>query len=223
MAITVPVGESVKLIDSSNPNREFEFAVSGNGVRVGRSKATATEENAKRIFAGDRGELLLDPGESIYAFNDDVKDNGKPAQVDIEKQGFVLSFQPRSVLATVETTAEDREAPARSDDFIFEGAIDRTIPANGSVSIDFEAPDRADDVGILAEFDAAGEVEVGFAAGAGDPIIASRTPTQDGTYATAGSPAQIYKSVLIVAPHVTVTFSDTSGASNDVNYAVYAR
>lgn len=223
MAITVPVGESVKLIDSSVPDREFEFAVTGNGVRLGRSKATATEEAAKRIFAGDRGELVLDPGESIYAFNDDPKDNGQPARVDIEKQGFVLSFQPRSVLATVETTSEDREAPAASDDFVFEGAINRTIPANGSVSVDFQAPDRADDIGILAEFNSAGEVAVGFAAGDGEPIIASRTAAQDGTYATAGTPAQIYKSVLIVAPHITVTFSDTSGANNDVNYAVYAR
>jgi len=221
--VTVPVGESVKLIDSSNPNRDFEFSISGNGVRLGRSKATATEPAAKPALAGDRGELRLDPGESIYAFNFDPKGNGRPADIQIEKQGFVISFQPRSVLATVETTAEDREAPAASDDFIFEGAIDRTIPANGSVSIDFEAPDRADDVGILAEFDAAGEVEVGFAASAGEPIIASRTVTQDATYATTGSPDQIYKSVLIVAPHITVTFSDTSGSNNDVNYSVYAR
>jgi len=221
--VTVPVGESVKLIDSSNPNRDFEFSCSGNGVRLGRSKATATEASAKPVLAGDRGVLQLEPGESIYAFNFDPKGNGRDAQIQIEKQGFVISFQPRSVLATVETTAEDREAPAASDDFIFEGAIDRTIPANGSVTIDFEAPDRADDVGILAEFDAAGEVEVGFAASDGEPIIASRTVTQDPTYSTTGSPDQIYKSVLIVAPHITVTFTDTSGASNDVNYSVYAR
>ena len=60
--VQVPVGESVKLIDSSNPNRDFEFQLSGNGISLGRSKLTARDENAKRLFAGDRGEIQLDPG-----------------------------------------------------------------------------------------------------------------------------------------------------------------
>jgi len=222
--VTVPVNESVKLIDSSNPNREFEFAISGNGIQLGRSKATATEQSSKRILTGDRGTITLEAGESLYGFNYDPKGNGNPAEVDIEKAGFIIQFQPRSVLATVETTAEDREAPAASDDFVFESGSNVSVAANGSIVEDFEVPDRADDLGILVEASGAAEVEVAFKPAPSAATIATRGPTQDPTYATAGGAAnQIFKSVLIVAPHVEVTITDTSGSSNTVNYALYAR
>jgi len=222
--VTVPVNESVKLIDSSNPNREFEFALSGNGVRLGRSRATATEEAAKKILTGDRGTITLESGESLYAFNFDPKGNGRPAEVDIEKAGFIIQFQPRSVLATVETTAEDREAPAASDDFVFESGANVSVAAGGSLTEDFEVPDRAADLFILVEASGAAEVTVSFKPAPSAATIATRGPTQDPTYATAGGAAnQIFKSVLIVAPHIEVNITDTSGSSNTVNYALYAR
>jgi len=222
--VSVPVGESVKLVDSSNPNREFEFAVSGNGVRLGRSKNTATEASAKRVLAGDRGKLLLDPGESIYAFNHDPKSNGATAEVDIEKAGFIIEFQPRSVLATVETTAEDREAPAASDAFIFESGSNVTVAGSGSITEDFEAPDRADSLGILVQSSGAAEVQINFKPAPSSTTIATRGPTQDATYSTAGGASnQIFKSTLIVAPHIEVVITDTSGSSNTISYALYAR
>jgi len=222
--VTVPVGEVVKLVDSSNPHRDFEFQLSGNGVRLGRSKLTASDENAKALFAGDRGELKLDPRESIYAFNHDPKDNGKDANIQIEKAGFIINFQPRSTLATVETTAEDREAPARSDDFIFESGSNVAVSAGGSIVEDFEAPDRADSLGILVEATGAAEVEVAFKPQESAATIATRGPTQDPTYATAGGAGnQVFKSVLIVAPHIEVSITDTSGSSNQIDYALYAR
>ena len=55
--VDIPAGESVKLIDSSNPAREFQFSLSGNGVRIARHKLTATDKNAKEVIPGDRGTI----------------------------------------------------------------------------------------------------------------------------------------------------------------------
>ena len=222
--VQVPVGESVKLIDSSNPNRDFEFQLSGNGISLGRSKLTAGDENAKQLFAGDRGEIKLESGESLYGFGVDSKANGKTADINIEKAGFIINFQPRSTLATVETTAEDREAPARSDDFVFESGSNVTLPANGTITEEFEAPDRADSLGLLLQSTGDAELNVLFQPTANGQTIAQRGPTQDPTYSTTGGAAnQVFKSVLIVAPHIEVDIVDNSGASNQVDYAIYAR
>ena len=222
--VDVPAGESVKLIDASNPSREFQFSLTGNGVRIARHKLTATDTQAKEIIPGDRGRLQLERGESLYAFGTDSKGTGRIARFDLDKAGFFINFQPRTVQATVETTAEDREAPPSSDDFIFESGSNVTVSGGGTITEDFEAPDRADNLGILVEADAAADVNVRFKPQASANVIASRGPTQDPTYATVGGPSnQVFKSTLIVAPHIVVDITDTSGATNTVSYALYAR
>jgi len=222
--VKVPPGESVKLIDSSNPNREFQFSLTGNGVRIARHKLTATDTQAKDVIPGDRGRLTLEPGESLYAFGTDSKGSGKIAEFDLDKAGFFIAFQPRTVQATVETTAEDRAAPPRSDDFVFREGQNVSLNANASLTEDFEAPDRADSIGILLESSGAAEVVIQFRPSGNGGVIAERGPTQNPDYATAGGPAaQVFQSTLLVAPHVTVEISDTSGSNNTVSYSIYAR
>lgn len=222
--VDIPAGESVKLIDSSNPAREFQFSLSGNGVRIARHKLTATDTQAKKIIPGDRGTIELERRESVYAFNEDTKGNGAIASFDLEKAGFFISFQPRTTQATVETTAEDREAPPSSDDFVFESGSNVSVAAGGSIVEDFETPDRADDLGVLIETSDPAELEVNFKPAASADTIATRSQLQDPTYATSGGPSnQIFKSVLIVAPHISAEILNTAGVTNTISYAFYAR
>lgn len=222
--VDIPAGESVKLIDSSNPAREFQFSLTGNGARIARHKLTATDTQAKRIIPGDRGSIELERGESLYGFNTDSKGNGAVANFDLEKAGFFISFQPRTVQATVETTAEDREAPPSSDDFVFESGSNVSLAAGESIVEDFETPDRADDLGVLVETSDAAELEVNFKPAESANVIATRSVTQDPIFGTSGGAAnQIFAAVLIVAPHISAEILNTSGGSNTISYAFYAR
>lgn len=119
-----------------------------------------------------------------------------------------------------------RTGPARSEIFEHKSgeSVELDTGSGGATeSVEFTAPDRGSDVTVhVQEWDGAGHVRIEFLDEPGGNEITQRDQNDKSTYATDGT-SDVFVSTTIPSPYVRVEIVDDSGASNVVDYNIYAR
>lgn len=122
--------------------------------------------------------------------------------------------------------SQGRTGPARSE--IFEHTSDTATELDagsggGTETVVLDAPDRATTLTIHVQgWDGSGHVRVEFLDSSNGSEVTHRDDNDVGSYATDGT-EDVFVETAIASPYLKIEIVDDSGASNTVDYNVYAR
>lgn len=213
-------GETALLIPSDDET-EYYATLTGASVQLGRTEAQAENDARSRPGpAGDRGELRAEENEEVWVHNPPT--NEKTAWFQLDHNGFFWTREARSVVGGVLTSDDNEASPANDDDVHRYGTA---IDVNASeVSEAIEAPDAADSVVVsVDDADGAFGVVVEFLDSAGGSVITARDGDNNPDYDGSGSSDVLVTVDGIASPFVRVRITDDSGATNTLDYSIYAR
>lgn len=216
-AITIDPGDRTKLISQPAEADAYNVDVSGSAVYLSHNPR-AVVRDGKKVRRGDRVEISNLRGKPVYAKV--PSDASSSATVEVDRAGFALNFFPRAVQATVQTDNDDEAAP-RTDAFVHEYGSAVDVNASDEV-INIDAPDRADFLVIHVD-DAIGDYDVSVAFMDPDGNEITTRTSGDNSDLSGNASTDVFGRVAIAAPKAQVTISDTSGASNTLDYSIYAR
>jgi len=111
--------------------------------------------------------------------------------------------------------------PPASDAYVHRAEATGTDINASAASESFTAPDRSDTLTIHAETSGAAHVAVDFEDGDGN--VATTRDKGDNTDYEVTSAGDIFITVGVASPHITVRIVDDSGAANSTTYSVYCR
>lgn len=214
MSKTIEPGESKKIVPSADHDQELHLTVQNTDVELGRTESEA-EMDGRPGPAGDRGPLVVEEGEDLWAFNPDDGDT-KPATVYLDQDGFFWNREPRAVVGSVRTSDDDEASPA-SDDFrwIYQQDAD---PSAGIVEA-FRAPDAADTLVVsVDDADDAVEVAVVFL-DRDEQEITRRGPANSSAY-VGGPDSDIFAETVIASDRIAV---EITGTATSADFTIYAR
>lgn len=180
-----------------------------------RVKMSHDEDQAHkgREYRAGRSGNMRPAGKAVYAHAPN-----QDARVVVERSGFLFDLDSPIVTGSVLTSEENEVAPA-SDNFDDAHQLSGyDISGSGSVAENLNPPDRADQIVVLAEFAAAGHMEVTFEGVSGNGV--TRTPDDNPNYSV-GSAGQVFETIACASGRgVDISFHDDSGGSNDVVYHI---
>lgn len=208
--------EPVELVGEHQSNEEWKAYVAGADILVDHSR-TQVRQQGDVIKAGDRVRFGDLRGLPVYAV---ARTPGEEASVRISRDALSISFMTRHTVGAVQRNDGSEASPA-SD--AYEAFYGESADVNAApVAEAFEAPDRADFL-VVSVDDAAGpyHVEVRYC----DDQYNTITQRDDTTDASLSGDASddVLTRVAVASPYVEVRIVDDSGASNPVDYNIYAR
>jgi len=215
--VVLAPGESEKIVSQPGRDEAYNINVDGAEVYLNHSSNGIVREG-KRVQPGDRTTAHNLRGKSLYAKN--PAQNDRDATVQVDMAGFALDFMTRPVVGAVRTNSGDEAAPA-NDNFVLRQ--DTGVDVNASaVSEAFIAPDAADTVTVSCD-DATGAYSVAVEFLDGDGNVVTRRDDANGSgYAGDGS-TDVFVTTDLAAEECRVVIEDDSGASNTLDYSIYAR
>lgn len=203
--IEVPAGETKKIVNPEQARDVWKATISGGDILVGHHPRE-TERNGDRIKAGDRVRLSNLGGSPLYAYAD-----GKDVTVSISEAAVDISFMARTVVGSVQADDGSEVAPASA---AFVHRSGSGVDPSAGVSVELEAPDRADFVVVhVDDADNTYSVDVNFLDDSGGSTVTSRS--YSGT-----SSEDVYVRSAIASPYVEISLS---GAATTADYNIYAR
>lgn len=218
--LTLSPGKRGKIADTLPEDADAEayyIRVTSAKVRIGHGKQRAA--NGALYRAGDRFRLSDMDGYDAWAYA--PEDNNTKAEVDAHREGFAINLFPRTTVGTV-TKDDGSEAAPATDDYVHRYGENVDINAT-TVEEVMEVPDRADTLTIsVDDADGAGEVVVDFLTPDGNSVLTTRNASNRPAYDFDAS-SDAFVTVQAASPVVRVSFVDTSGARNTINYTAYAR
>ena len=213
-------GETRLLIPTEDTT-EYYATLTGASVQLGRTEKQAKSDTHSRPGpSGDRGPMQAESNEEIWVHN--PEENQNVAFFHLDHNGFWWNREARDTVASVLTSEDNPASPANDDDVHrFGEQVDVNAEA---VAEAIEMPDAADSLVISCD-DAAGSfgVVVEFLDSADGTVLTKRNKDKNPEYG-GGASSDVYVEVTGVAsPFVRVRIVDESGATNALDYSVYAR
>lgn len=215
--ITLEPGQTEKIVSQPGRDEAYNINVLGAKVYLGH-RSNGLVREGKPVKAGDRTQASNLRGKPLYAKNPAT--NSDDATIEIDQAGFALSFMARSTQATVQANSNNEAAPS-TDDFI--ERQDTNVDVNASTATEkFIAPGRADNVTVSVDnADGSYSVAVEFLDGDGN-VVTRRDENNDSAYSGDGT-TDVMVTTDLASEQVRVEIEDDSGASNTLDYSIYAR
>jgi hypothetical protein len=215
--IQIGPGETELLVSASDDS-EYFAQVTGTRVQLART-AQAARLRGRNADAGDRGPLRSEENEEVWAYN---PHDEQTAKVHLDHNGFWFERQARAVVGSVLTSDQSEASPANDDDVhVFGTDVDVNAEA---VSESLEAPDAADSVVVHCDdADGAFGVTVEFLDGPNGNVVTARDGDDNPDYDGDDTSDVLVEVTGVASPWIRVRIADESGASNSLDYSIYAR
>lgn len=215
--IVLEPGDSKKIV--SQPGREEAYNINVEGAEVYLShRSNGIVREGKLLQPGDRTQATNLRGKPLHAKN--PGSNSSDATIQVDQAGFALNFMTRPVVGAVRTNSGDEAAPA-NDNFVLRQGTGVDVNAD-TVTEKFVAPDAADTVTVSVD-DAVGAYSVAVEFLDGDGNTVTRRDENNSVAYSGDSTEDVFVTVDLAAEQARVKIEDDSGASNTLDYSVYAR
>ena len=218
----IPPGETKSVINEGDET-QYYAQLFGAPLDMGTTEWAAANDGQRRV-AGDEGDLDAG-GTELWVYNpaDETAELRLLRNDPQHDEGVAFDRRPRDTIAGVLGDDGSASAP-RSDDFVERQNKQVPVEANGSVVEEFTVPARADFLNLaIDDADGTHEAEVAFADADGNEIVTfDRTHSSD----YVGDPANddyVVVATRVFGTRVRVDITDTSGATNRLDYSIYGR
>jgi len=218
---TIAPGQTKKIISADRPeDAEYRVHVSGAPVQIAHNR-DHVEKWGDTVQSGDRPILSELRGEPVHAYNPDATAD---AVVRVSKVGFDINFLPRYVLGAVQTNGGNEAAPA--NDAYVEYTDEQVDVSAAPPTHTFDVPDAAEVVAVACDdADGAYHAEVSWMTTDGsESVVVKFDDDNSADYAGDGTGTNdVAVATQVFGERVRVRIVDDSGASNLLDYKVYAR
>jgi len=215
--IVLEPGDREKVVSQPGPDAAYNINVAGADVYLSH-RSNGIVREGKRVQEGDRTQASNLRGKPLFAKNPGT--NSSDAVIHVDQAGFALNFMTRAVIGSVRTNSGDEAAPA-NDNFVERQGTGVDVNA-ATVTETFIAPDAANNVTVSVD-DATGAYSVAVEFLDGDGNVVTRRDEGNSVAYSGDSTTDVMVTTDLASEQVRVSIEDDSGASNTLDYSVYAR